>query len=93
MDLTYGRSIGTAHNFGILTGFVFGAMDREKGGDAPFRYRLNGNRCVPVVGRYSARAYFEGFQRPFRMPYAAIRCVQLWYWTVLINGGFHGGCM
>ena len=60
-------------------------MDREKDGDAPFRCRLNGNRCVLVVGDDSIRADFERFQKPFRLPYAAIRCVQFWDGTVLIN--------
>ena len=60
-------------------------MDREKDGDAPFRCRLNGNRCVLVAGIDSIRADFERFQKPFRMPYAAIRCVQFWDGTVLIN--------
>ena len=60
-------------------------MDREKDGDAPFRCRLNGNRCVLVAGSDSIRADFERFQKPFRLPYAAIRCVQIWDGTVLIN--------
>ena len=60
-------------------------MDREKDGDAPFRCRLNGNRCVLVVGSDSIRVDFERFQKPFRLPYAAIRCVQFWDGTVLVN--------
>ena len=59
-------------------------MDREDG-DAPFRCRLNGNRCVLVAGSDSIRADFERFQKPFHLPYAAIRCVQFWDGTVLIN--------
>ena len=66
-------------------------MDREKDGDAPFRCRLNGNRCVLVVGNDSIRVDFERFQKPFRLPYATIRCVQFWDGTVLINAEVDGG--
>jgi len=53
--------------------------------DTPFKARINGDRCVLVLGDDAIRIEFEKFQRPFIMEYGSIRCVQCFGKTMLIN--------
>jgi len=58
--------------------------------DTPFKARINGDRCVLVLGDDAIRIEFEKFQRPFLMEYGSVRCVQCF--STYVNPGAVPAC-
>lgn len=52
----------------------------------PFQAKINGNSCIILVGDGSLDIQFRELQgSSLRIKYSAIRCIQLWGGTVLLN--------